>query len=84
MSKNDEIFDDENGNRHLYIIKDFSGDYFQKLKQQKKFIYGITTLRKMINNIENMVIRSYKLKNENYLLDYFSRSCLNIHFTINQ
>lgn len=56
MSKNGEVFDEEDGYRHLYIMKEFDGDYFQNLKLQKKFIYGITTLRKMIDSIENMVI----------------------------
>lgn len=56
VSKNGEVFDEEDGYRHLYIMKEFDGDYFQNLKLQKKFIYGITTLRKMIDSIENMVI----------------------------
>lgn len=52
-----EILGDGLGTNYLYVIRDFEGDYFDKLRKHKKRIFGITAMKQSLSCVENMVTK---------------------------
>lgn len=57
VAKCGEILGDGLGTNYLYVIRDFEGDYFDKLRKHKKRIFGITAMKQSFSCVENMVTK---------------------------
>ena len=63
LATHDEVFDDNPTCQHLYVVHDFDGSYFTKLREAKKFIYGITALKQTLFGSEIMTLPKHPLHN---------------------